>query len=284
MTLLIIGLIMLFASVGLIVWHGLPAGVEAAKIYHGKNIHQTTRALDNMFMDVSKRRLNLLLGFAPLAVGLAILAATKNFWLGVCFGGLGVLVPKVVLKLMDMRRREKFAQQLVDGLMVLSSSLKGGLSLTQSIEELVDEMPAPINQEFGLVLKENRIGIPLDESLEKLNRRMKNDDLNLMITAILVARETGGNLSEPFEMLVFTIRERAKLYSKLKNLTIQAKLQGILMSLLPVAFAYVVYKWIKPDYFDFMLRDRVGQTCLAVAAVLEIVGAYFLWKFSQVEV
>ena len=147
---------------------------------------------------------------------------------------------------------------------------------------MVEEMPAPIAQEFSLVLRENQMGVPLDESLEHLNKRIQSQELNLIITAIDIARETGGNLTEPFEKLMFTIRERDKLIGKVKTLTLQAKMQGIIMSLMPIFFGIVVY-YMNPEFAMLMLENPYGRILLAIAGVLEIVGIFLLWKLSQVE-
>ena len=152
----------------------------------------------------------------------------------------------------------------------------------QSMEVLAEEMPAPIAQEFSLVLRENQMGVPLDESLEHLNKRIQSEELNLIITAIDIARETGGNLTEPFEKLMFTIRERDKLIGKVKTLTLQAKMQGIIMSLMPVFFGIVVY-YMNPEFSMLMLENPIGRILLVIAGVLEIVGIFLLWKLSQVE-
>ena len=153
----------------------------------------------------------------------------------------------------------------------------------QSIEVLVEEMSAPISQEFAVVLRENKMGVPIDESLERLNRRIKSEELNLVVTAVDIARETGGNLTEPFEKLMLTIREKDKLIGKIKSATLQGKLQGTIMSAMPIVFGFVVY-YLNPNFFMIMLKNPTGQMLLVLAGILEIIGAFLLWKLSQVEV
>jgi len=158
----------------------------------------------------------------------------------------------MVIKIMEKKRVEKFAGQLVDGLMVISSALKGGLSLLQALEVLVEEMPPPISQEFGLILRENKIGLTLEESLRRLNGRLKLEELGLMINSVLVARETGGDLTKVFSRLATTIRDNRKLKENIRTLTLQGRLQGIIMSLLPFVFAWWVMTTNK-EHFDIML-------------------------------
>jgi len=107
----------------------------------------------------------------------------------------GLIIPFMVIKKMEAMRKQKFGAQLVDGLTILSSSLKAGLSLQQSIEVLVEEMPPPIGQEFSLVLRQMQMGVSLEEAMYTLKKRMRLDELDIMVTAIMVARESGGDLT-----------------------------------------------------------------------------------------
>src|SRR3989338_11278483 len=114
----------------------------------------------------------------------------------------GFLFPGMYISILRDKTRQKFADQLVDALMIMSSSFRGGLSLVQAIEAVVDEMPDPINKEFGIVLGENKMGVSLDEALKHLYNRMPSSALQQMNTAILLARETGGNLPFVFSRIV----------------------------------------------------------------------------------
>src|SRR5262249_5621725 len=142
----------------------------------------------------------------------------------------GFAVPRLRLSQLVAARRRKFGDQLVDALMIMSSSFRGGLSLIQAIEAVVDEMPEPIKQEFGIVLGENKMGVPLDESLNRLYKRMPSPALQQMVTAILLARETGGNLALIFSRIIATTRERKKIEQNLNTLTIQGRIQAVVMS------------------------------------------------------
>ena len=272
-----------FVSVALLTWQLYPVGAKVVGNFHAKRIKRDTTTLDKMFLEVPKKKLVLVYVLSPLLTGIGGLILTQSMAMAAMAAVFGIVLPTVIIKIMDKNRSKKFCQQLVDALMVLSSSLKGGLSLIQAIEVLVEEMPAPISQEFALVLRENKIGVAMDESLERLNKRIKSEELNLVITAIDIARETGGNLTEPFQKLMLTMRERDKLIGKVKTLTLQAKLQGIIMSLMPIAFGVVVY-YTNPSFFMIMLRSEIGRTLLMAAGALQVVVAFLLWKLSQVEV
>ncbi len=195
----------------------------------------------------------------------------------------GFFVPTVILKIRDKRRRAKFNGQILDGIMLLSSSLKGGLSLLQCFEVLSEEMQPPISQEFGLLVRENKMGVTIEESLKRLKKRMNMSDLDLVINSILVARETGGDLTKVFSRLCTTIRDNQKLKENIKTLTLQGRLQGIIMSILPFVFVWWTLQFNK-HHFDIMFEHEIGRILLGVAVVLQIVGMFLIRKISIIKV
>ncbi len=198
-----------------------------------------------------------------------------------CF--LGFILPSILAKFKEKARVAKFHSQLVDGLMVLATSLKAGLSFLQALEVLVEEMPQPISEEFGLIMKENKMGIRLEESFEKLNKRLPSEDLNLITTAILIARDTGGNLTIIFENLANSIREKTKISEQVKTLTTQGRWQGVIMSFLPIGFAAFIFK-TNPEYLQLMLSSQLGRFLLIYAVISELIGMFLISKLTQVEI
>ena len=177
-------------------------------------------------------------------------------------------------------RRQKFVSQLIDALMILSSSLKGGLSLIQAIEVVTEEMPEPISQEFGILLGENKMGVTLEDAFSHLYERMPSVPLHQMITAILLARETGGNLPAIFARIVSVIRENKKIKQNIDNLTLQGKIQGVVMTLLPIGFGIVV-RSTNPNFFDVMIRSETGRMLLIYAFVSQCIGTFLIWQISK---
>jgi tight adherence protein B len=196
---------------------------------------------------------------------------------------LGFGFPNFMTKLAKRERLRRIQGQLVDSLMILSSSLKAGLSFIQAIEVLCEEMPLPISQEFNLVLKENRWGMSLEESLRRLRKRIPLEEMNLIVSSIMIARELGGDLPRVFTRLVDTIRNNIKLKEKIATLTLQGRLQGIIMMLLPIGFAYFVYRQ-NPEHFDVMWQSQLGRMLLIGAIVAQIVGMYFIKKISTIKI
>lgn len=239
--------------------------------------------LDAIFINIPYKRIFNICLLLVGGLGLLGFILTKNI-LGLVIGAaIGLIIPSLALKIIISKRRSSFRMQLIDSLMILSSSLRAGLSLVQAIEELAAEMPAPISQEFNLLLRENRMGVSLEEALKHLKKRVNLEELDLVVTTILVSRETGGDLTEVFTRLALTIREQNKLMGRVNSLCIQGKLQGIIMILLPVFFAVVMYG-MNPHFFDTMLKSSIGQGALLYAVISEIIGAFLIMKLSKIEV
>ncbi len=271
---------LMFGSVAIAGMASYPPLVQRVRQYVELRASQATLQLEDMFVSLSHRRLQLMYVLAPAVLGLVLWVISMSWWLGVVGVGLGLLVPKAMVPAMKARRYKQFHGQLVDGLLLLSSCVRAGLSMIQAFTVLAEEMPPPINQEFGLLLKETRMGVSLDEAMIHFRQRMLSDDTNLFVTAVLVARETGGDVTAIFTRLVETLRERKKIKEKIKTLTFMARMQAVVMGMLPVVFSFVVYK-MDPNHFLFFLHDPVGKLLLAGVVVVQIFGAYLFMRFSK---
>ena len=251
--------------------------------WHKSRAGKISPKLDQIFIDIPYRRLLLIDVAIPLAAGFLAFYLTRIFWIGIVSAFSGLVIPNIIVQQLEKIRRGRFAAQLVDGLMLLSGSLKAGLSLIQAFEALVEEMPAPISQEFSLVVRQNRMGIPLEDCLSGLKQRMQCEELDMIVTVILVARETGGDMTTIFSNLVFTIRERSRLLGKVRALCAQGKLQGKIMMFLPIVFGYSVYK-LDPHFVEVLTNDPQGKFLLMYAVVSEILGIIFISRLSKIEV
>lgn len=251
--------------------------------YQQSKVEEATKALEDIFIDIKPKWLNMAYGIGPVVVGPVVFAASNSLLIALAGAVVGLVLPDFLVKQSQAARRRKFQSQLVDALFILSSSLRAGLSLTQAFEQLETEMGPPASQEFGLMIKAHRLGRTLEESLQGLNERMPCEELNLITTAVLVARETGGDVTNVISQLVTTIREKKKLNDKVKTLTLQGRLQAYIMSVLPVLFAISVHSF-KPNYFEVLLNDPIGQFLLAVGGGLWLVGMTLLLKMSRVDV
>ena len=276
-------MILTFASVAMTASFLIPPLFEKTLSLSQKRTKRLTERMDDVSIRVKPKRVAMYFVMAPVIfAALGYLMFPVEFrLLGLLTGGVfGFLGPSIYIKTVTERRKSKFEEQLVDGLMMLSSSLKGGASIIQALEVLVEDMPDPISQEFSILLGENKMGISLEEAFGHLYERMPSVALRSMITAILLARETGGNLPVIFNRIVTTIRENRKIKQNIDNLTLQGKIQGTVMTLLPIGFAVVVTS-ANPRFFDQMFKTDIGRILMMYAFFSELAGAFFIWKISS---
>ncbi len=276
-------LFLAFCSAALIGFAVIPLVYNTSVTFGQKRAHMLSNRLDRMMpRDQIKKVLQLYI-WAPVG------AATLLYFLfndqamrlgGVAFGlVIGFIFPGIYTKMLLAQNKRKFDDQLIDALMIMSSSFRGGLSLIQAMEAVVDEMPDPINQEFSTVLGENKMGVSLDEALNHLYNRMPSSALQQLITSILLARETGGNLPIILQRIVDVVREQKRIQGQIDTLTLQGKIQGVVMSLLPVGFFVTIYS-SNPGFFDHMFHSPTGRSLLVYAAVSEVIGGFMIWKIS----
>lgn len=259
----------------------MPHLLERYNQWQAKRLGGVENKLEDSFIFLEKKK-RVFLSISPLifaAIGFILIRNPIGLILGFVTG---LAFPGIMTNIIKQMRLRKFQSQLVDSLMILSSSLKGGLSFIQAIEVLCEEMPAPISQEFDLVLKENRLGISLEESLRKLRKRVPLEEVNLMVSSVLVARETGGEITKVFARLTETIRDNVKLKEKITTLTLQGKLQGVIMTILPIVFTLFIYKQ-NPDHFTIMWETELGRILIGVAIVAQVVGMILIKRISTIK-
>lgn len=251
--------------------------------FQRKQADRAVKTLDELFIDAKPTWLKLAYGVGPLAAGLVTFLICHNVIGALLAAVAGLLVPDMWVRQAKAIRKKKFQGQLVDALLILSSSLRAGLSLTQAFEQLEAEMPPPASQEFGLMMKAHRLGRTLEDSLHGLNQRMASQELDLITTAMLVTRETGGDVTVIINQLVSSIREKKKLVEKISTLTLQGRLQAYIMSALPIVFVLFI-KTFNPSYLDLLLNDEIGHIVIAVATTLWLIGMFLLMKMSKLQV
>lgn len=193
------------------------------------------------------------------------------------------LLPRVLYAAMRRRRLQRFEHQLPDGLMMLCGGLRAGVGFSSAIQQLVTEAPAPLGQEFSLVLREQRLGVTLEQSLANLARRMPTQSTVLVVSAMRIASETGGGLAETLERAAQTIRSRLQMEGKIGALTSQGKLQAWVVGLLPLVLMLVL-DHMEPEAMALMWHSRLGWGTLGVIALLECMGVYVIRKIIAIDV
>jgi len=221
-------------------------------------------------------------GSVILSQFLAVLLA-KNLFGYLLFAVIGVGLPYGVLRSLQRKRRAAFDAQIVDALMLIASSLRSGFSFLRSMQMVASEMPPPIAQEFQCVINEMNVGRPMEDALRSAVARVKSYDFDLVVTAVLIQFQVGGNLAEILEIIASTIRERVRIHGEIKALTAEGKLSGIILVLLPIGMGAILVA-LNPDYMRPLLFEKVGQYMIAAAVLLQIIGGLVIRKLLAMEV
>lgn len=203
--------------------------------------------------------------------------------LGLVAGVAAFAAPRMLALYLKNRRDRRFGFQLVDALMNISNALRSGYSLPQAFELIQREMENPIAQEVRLLNQEARVGVPMEQALQHILERMPSDDLDLVVTAILISQEVGGSLAEVMDNIAKTIRERHQIEGKVRALTAQGRMQAIVLCLVPIVLGFVV-NWLNPGLFAPMLETWAGWGMMGLIGVLEVVGLLIVRKIVTIEV
>ncbi|HYK99489.1 MAG TPA: type II secretion system F family protein [Candidatus Acidoferrales bacterium] len=196
---------------------------------------------------------------------------------------LGYMLPRLWVGRRISGRLGAFNKQLPDTITLLSNSLRAGSSFLQSIELVSRETPAPMGEEMGRVVREVNLGLGMEEALANMVRRIKSDDLDLMVTAIGVQQQVGGNLAEILDTIAFTIRERVRIKGEINTLTAQGRMSGYLVAFLPIAIA-VVLNMINPAFMQPLFTQLIGQILLGVGIVMMTIGFFAIQKIVDIKV
>lgn len=191
--------------------------------------------------------------------------------------------PRFYLRYLKKKRLQKFNEQLEDALTSMSSSLKAGFSINQAIEAIAAENKRPISVEFRLLVQEMRLGVPLEDALNKMVKRMESQDFELVAAAIITARQTGGALTETLERLAGVIRERMRISLKLQSLTAQGKMQATVIALMPVLLLIAMF-YISPDMIVGFFHSVAGILMLVFAIILVIIGFLIIRKITTIDI
>jgi tight adherence protein B len=214
--------------------------------------------------------------------GCLLVLITGN-WLFIIGGILGFIFPKWFIRRKERERVMKFNETLPDMISTIIGSLRAGFSFLQALKTVVEEASSPIKDEMESVLKEMQYGRSLEDSLNDLLERMPSEDLDLMIQAILIQRQVGGNLATVLDKIVETIRERTKIHRQISTLTAQGRLSGIVIGLLPIILGFVIYL-MQPTYIGTLFHNPIGIIMLIAGGISGIIGFLMIKKITTIEV
>jgi len=258
---------------------------------HKKSLGQRSdiiRMLRLMYVDVNERQLTMAMLMMSFGFGILIFfLLLPNVIMGAIFGTAvtvaGWSLPMAVVKYLYDQRCNRFVEQMVDGLTIMANGIKAQLAVVQTMERVVENLNGPIKQEFALILEEIRLGRSLEESLVALSERIPRPDVQMFATAIVILKETGGNLGETFTTIVTTIRERQKIEKKIQAMTAQGLMQGIIMSLVPLVLM-IMFVIVDPSFIKPMFNTTLGLFLLMIMFSLQIIGGITIRKLVKIKV
>lgn len=258
-------------------------GRRFAAAYQEKVLDTTNLKLSDMFIFMDSRRLTRISVAATVLVPLLLVLLTGNPLLA-GLGAVGCLFgPGLVHKRLRTKRRKLLIRQLPDTLDSLVGGLRSGLSLTQALGLLAEQLPKPSNQEFTLVVRQLRMGVGLDDVLEELEGRIGSNEYTMFTTSMRIAREVGGNLTESLERLSDTMRKKLTMEDKIDALTSQGKLQGLIVGCLPLFLMWVLTE-MEPAAMAPLYNTWMGYGVLLVIFLLELVGFVLIKKIVHIDV
>ncbi len=256
---------------------------RASTEYRARFTAEASASLGDLFLFVDADKLfkiNLVVivlvaGMVWLASGLWVPALLVAVFLG--------FMPRVVYSWLRKRRIETFILQLPDSLLSIAAAMKAGSSLVQALEIMVAETRGPIAQEFGLFMREMRVGVTYDDALANLMQRIPSEELRLVVAGMRISREIGGNLAETLERIADTLRRKNEMEGKIRALTAQGKLQGLVMTFLPVFLGVILYQ-MEPVHMARLFTEFYGWATLTVVIIMEALGYFFIRQIVNIDV
>lgn len=206
-----------------------------------------------------------------------------GIYAAIALGGIAFILPGVLLFRAVQKRQRLFQDQLIDSLTMIRGSVSAGASFLQSLDVVVGEMAPPTSEEFRRVRREVELGLPLGQALTNMANRMESDDLYLVVSAVTINMQVGGNLSEILDSVIETIRNRIYLFAEIRALTSYARYTSYLLTLLPFLTAFVLVL-ISPTYFDQLMQPGPTRYILAYALVSLIIGNIVLRRVAKIDV
>lgn len=244
---------------------------------------QLKRMLDQADLHITPSRLVMFSGMAGILALLAVSIITISMPLIILSGVVAALLPFLHVWWKRKRRFDQFLEHLPDALELMSRALSAGHAFSEALHMVAEEMPDPIAGEFRKTYEEQNLGLSLKLALENLMERIPLLDLRMCVTAVLIQRETGGNLGEILEKVAYTIRERFRIMGDLKTLTTSSRLSAWLLCGLPI-FVAIAVTFMNPDYMAVLWKDQRGHYLIAAAIFMQITGMLIVRKILNIKI
>lgn len=241
------------------------------------------KMLDQADLHITPSRLVMFSGMAGMLAAMASSVLSASVLLMFSVGILAAAVPFVHVYWTRKKRFDRFLEHLPDALDLMSRALSAGHAFSESMHMVSEEMPEPIATEFRKTYEEQNLGLSLKLALENLTQRIPLLDLRMCVTAVLIQRETGGNLAEILEKVAYTIRERFRIMGDLKTLTTSSRMSAWLLCALPI-FVTLVISAMNPEYMSVLWKDQRGHYLIAIAMFLQVSGMLIVRKILRIKI
>lgn len=275
--------VLLFIAFAVGAYLALGAGGAGLALYRKHTFERMQTQLTGLFLfnDAHKLSVAYLAALAGVPV-LVYLAGFGPVMIGAIFLSLLVL-PRLMFSQLRRRRAKAINLALPDALAQLASAMRAGSTFTVAMQGLVEEDSGPLGEELSLLLREHRIGARMEDALDNLAERVRSEEMDLVVSAVLIAQEVGGNLSEILQGLSITIRRKLDMEGKISALTSQGMMQGYVVSSLPFALLGAL-SFIEPEATLPIFNSLLGWIALSIMATLQITGAFMIKKIVTIEI
>jgi tight adherence protein B len=217
------------------------------------------------------------------ALGISTLILTRFWPIAVIAGVFGAMLPYLRVRMVRNRRLAAFEAGLPEAIDLMGRAIRAGHPLSSGLKMVADETQDPIAGEFRRTFEEQRFGLPFDDAIVAMADRVTLVDMRILVTAILIQREVGGNLAEVLDNLAGVIRARFTIRRQLRTYTAQGRISGYVLAVLPIAVGTIIYL-LNPAYMRVLFTDSIGQFMLVTAGVMQIIGYLWIRKIVNIEI
>ncbi len=273
----------LFIVIALMLWAAMHFGSRWFSRRQQAEARHAASQLEAMFIFTGTAKLFQLNLLAVFALPVVVWLLTRNLVLVGLSVGVAFFVPRQILKFLARKRLRQIEQQLPDAILMIVGALHAGASLTTALESIASENMPPISQELGLLLREIRVGVDFGVALKNLERRVPLPEMVMLTSGIALSREVGANLAETLDSIGNTIRSKLQMEGKIRSLTAQGKMQGLVMAALP-AFLAIILRMMEPEAMAPLFETFYGWITMTVVGVMILIGHHFISKITNIDI
>lgn len=263
-------------------WRRLLA--SASQVFLARRLGQLVeKQLSEADVPLKGEEFVVIIAVSGITAGAFFTALTMDLKTGLVASIAASMLPFLLVRMARTRRLAAFNAQIGDALAIMANSLRSGFSFLQSMDMVRRELPDPIRKEFSRAFREINLGTPVEEALQNLVSRVNSEDMELVVTAVLIQRQVGGNLAEILDNIGNTIRERIRIKGEIKTITAQGRISGLIIGLLPIILAAVMFI-LNPEYIMTLFTSEIGKLLLLAAIFGELLGILLIKKIVNIEV